>query len=89
MQYPAIKVIPQKLTLPMNVFETFPECSLPSTVLKNNKNDRSPCSLKRGDGQSYPIYVCTRANHARYGSRSKLYFALAGCKVYHYTLGKT
>ena len=66
MQYPAIKVIPQKLKLPMNVFETFPECSLPSTVLKNNKTDRSPCSLKRCDGQSYPIYACTRANHARY-----------------------
>ena len=29
------KVIPQKLKLPMNVFETFPECSLPNTVLKN------------------------------------------------------
>ena len=28
-------VIPQKLKLPLNFFETFPECSLPSTVLKN------------------------------------------------------
>ena len=30
-----IKVIPQKLKLPMNFFETLPECSLPSTALKN------------------------------------------------------
>ena len=29
------EVIPEKLKLPMNFFETFPECSLPSTVLKN------------------------------------------------------
>ena len=30
-----IKGIPQKLKLPMDLFETFPECSLPSTVSKN------------------------------------------------------
>ena len=29
---PALKVTPQKLKLPMNFFETFPECSPPSTV---------------------------------------------------------
>ena len=29
------KVIPQKWKLPMNFFETFPECSLPRTVSKN------------------------------------------------------
>ena len=29
-------VIPQKLKLPLNFFETFPECSLPSTVSKEN-----------------------------------------------------
>ena len=30
-----LNVIPQKLNFPMNFFETFPECSLPSTVSKN------------------------------------------------------
>ena len=36
----------------MNFFETSPESSLPSTVSKkkNNKNDRSPFSLKRCNG---------------------------------------
>ena len=29
------RVIFQKLKLPMNFFKTFPECSLPSTILKN------------------------------------------------------
>ena len=50
------KVIPQKLKLPMNFFETFSESSLLSTVSKkkNNKNDRSPFSLKRYDGPVLP-----------------------------------
>ena len=49
-------VIPQKLKLPMNIFETFTECSLPSTVSKkHNKNDRSPWSLiKRCDRPILP-----------------------------------
>ena len=34
-RYRLVKVIPQKLKLPMNFFETFPECSLPNTVSKN------------------------------------------------------
>ena len=40
----------------MTFFETSPEYSLPSTVSKkkNNKNDRSPCSLKRCDGPILP-----------------------------------
>ena len=51
-----VKVIPQKLNLPMNFFGTFPESSLLSTVSKkkNNKNDRSPFSLKRYDGPILP-----------------------------------
>ena len=45
-----LKVIPQKLNLPMNFFEIFPESSLLSTISKkNNKNDRPPFSLKRYD----------------------------------------
>ena len=35
MQIREVKVIPQKLKLPMDFFETFPECSLLSTVSKN------------------------------------------------------
>ena len=38
------KVILQKLELLTNFFKTFPDCSLPSTISKNNKNDWSPCS---------------------------------------------
>ena len=51
-----------EIKVAMNFFETFPECSLPSTVSKKkNKNDRSMM------GQSYAIcfYACTRANHVR------------------------
>ena len=61
-EQPTLKVIPQKLKFPMNFFKTFPECSLPSTVSKkNNKNDRSPFSLKRYDGPILPnlcLYSC-------------------------------
>ena len=53
-----IKVIPQKQKLPMNFFETFPECSLSSTVSKNGiKNDRSPFSFKRCDKPILP-HLC-------------------------------
>ena len=59
------KVIPQKLKLPMNFFETFPECSLPSTVLKDTiKMIGHHPRLRDVTGQSYPIYACTRANNA-------------------------
>ena len=64
-----IKVIPQKLKLPMNFFETFPECSLPSTVSKNTiKMIGHHSRLRDAMGQSYLIYACIRANHARYSS---------------------
>ena len=38
-----VKVIPQKYKLPIIFFETYPEGSLPCTVLNKNRNDRSPC----------------------------------------------
>ena len=63
------KVIPQKLELPMNFFETFPEWCLPSTVSKNTiKMIGHHAGLRDVTGQSYPIYACTRANHVRYSS---------------------
>ena len=54
-----LRVLPQILKFPMNFFETFHECSLPSTVSKkkNNKKDRSPFSLKRCDGPILP-HLC-------------------------------
>ena len=61
--------IPQKLKLPMKFFETFPECSLPSTVSKNTiKIIGHHSRLSDVTGQSYSIYACTRANNARYSS---------------------
>ena len=66
--YRQLKVIPKKLKLPtMNFFETFPECSLPSTVLKNTtKMVGYHARLRAVMGQSYPIYTCTCANHVCY-----------------------
>ena len=62
LQSVTLKVIPQKLKLPMNYFETFPECSLPSTVSKRTIKMRGHHSrLRDMMGQSYPIYACTRA----------------------------
>ena len=62
-------MIPQKLMLPMNFFETFPECSLPSTVSKNAiKMIGHHSRLRDVMGQSYLICARTRANHARYSS---------------------
>ena len=62
-----LKVIPQKLKLLMNFFETFPECSLPSTVSKNTRKMIGHHSrLRDVMGQSYLICACTRTNHARY-----------------------
>ena len=53
----------------MTIFETFPECSLPSAVSKNAIKMIGHHSRLRGVmGQSYPIYACTHANHARYSS---------------------
>ena len=45
----------QKKKLPMNFFETFPECSPPGIVSK--KNDTSPFSLKTYDGPILP-HLC-------------------------------
>ena len=62
-------MIPQKLKFPMNFFETFPECSLPSTVSKKTiKRIGHHSNLRDMMGQSYPIYGCTRANHAHYST---------------------
>ena len=59
------KVIPHKLKLPMNFFETFPEYSLPSTVSRSTIKMLGHHARFRGAmGQSYPIYACTRANNA-------------------------
>ena len=53
-----VKVTPQNWKLPNNIFETFPECSLPGTVSKNgNKTCKSPFSLKRCDGLILP-HLC-------------------------------
>ena len=53
----------------MNFFETFPECSLPSTVSKNTiKMIGHHSRLRDVIGQSYFICACTRTNHARYSS---------------------
>ena len=62
-----IKVIPQKLNLPMNFFKTFPESSLLSTVSKKTiKMIGHHSRLRDMMGQSYPIYACTSAYHAHY-----------------------
>ena len=69
-----LKVIPQKLKLPMKYFETFLECSLPSTVLKKTiKMIGYYSCLRDVTGQSYPIYDCTHTNHARYSSTGPSY----------------
>ena len=62
-------MIPQKLNLPMNFFETFPECSLTSTVSKNTiKMIAHHSRLRDVMAQPYLICACTRINHARYSS---------------------
>ena len=60
-----LKMISQKLKLTMNFFETFPGCSPPSTFSKKTiKVIGHHSRLRDMMGQSYPIYPCTRANHA-------------------------
>ena len=55
--------------LPMKFFETFPECSLPSTVSKITiKLIGHHSRLRDVMDRSYLIYACTRANHVRYSS---------------------
>jgi len=51
----------------MNFFEIFPESSLLSTVSKKAiKMIGHHSRLRDMMGQSYPIYACSRANHAHY-----------------------
>ena len=79
-----IKVIPQKLNLPMNFFEIFPESSLLSTVLKKTiKMIGHHSRLRDMTGQSYQIYACTSAYHAHYLS---VHVTLCGCSKH--TLSK-
>ena len=53
---PVFKVTSQKKNLPMNFYETFPECSLPSTVSKNRiKMIGHHSRLRAVISQSYPI----------------------------------
>ena len=53
----------------MNFFQTFSECSLPSTVRKKAIKLIGPhACLRAVMGQSYPIYAYTCANLARYVS---------------------
>ena len=64
-----LKVIPQKLNLPINCFEIFPESSPLSTVTKKAiKMIGHHSRLRDMMGQSYPIYTCTGAYHAHYSS---------------------
>ena len=63
------KVIPQKKKLPINFFETFPECRPPSIVSKKTiKMIGHRSRLRDMMGQSYPIYACSRCNHGHYSS---------------------
>ena len=73
----AFKVIPQKLNVPMNFFETFPESSLLSTVSKKTiKMIGHHSRLRDMTGQSYPIYACTSAYHAHYLSVHVTFYTL-------------
>ena len=66
-------MIPQKYIVKVTdgfFLETYPECSLPSTVSKTTKLMGHHACF--GDvhvlGQSSPIYACTRANRVHYSS---------------------
>ena len=71
-------MIPQKFKLPMNFLETFPGCSLPSTVSKDTIKMKI----------TMPAYEMSLANLTQFMPvlvlitrviyRSKLYFAAAG-----------
>ena len=77
--------IPQKLKLPMNFFDTFPECSLPSTstVSKNtikmiDHHVRLKRCLRANLTQFMPVLVLVTCVI----NQSKLYIAVAGGIVY-------
>ena len=79
----------------MNFFESFPEYSLSSTVLKKKKNKTIKrighhARLRDVMDQFYPTYGCTRAN-TRVLHWSMLHFAAVGCMklVPKLILGKT
>ena len=60
-------MIPQKLNLPVNFFEIFPESSLLSSVSKKTIKMISYHSrLRDMMDQSYPIFARTSAYHAHY-----------------------
>ena len=66
----------------INFFETFLECSLPSTVLKkktikNNKNDTSPFSINRCDGFNLALFMPVLMLIMHVIHRSTLHFAVA------------
>ena len=68
----------------MNFFETYPECSLPSTVSKKKKLIGHRVRFRDVMGQSYPIYAaCTCANQAHYSSAH-----VAFCGSWMHSVGK-
>ena len=74
----------------MNFFETFPECSLPSTVSKNTiKMIGHHSRLRDVIGQSYLICACSYVLVliTPFIHRSKLYFAVARNIVYKSNTG--
>ena len=62
---PTLKVIPQKLKLPMIFSFLFSTKHCFEETIKMIRHDSG---LKNMMGQSYPIYAFTRANHAHYSS---------------------
>ena len=66
----------------MNFFETSPECSLRSNVLKKNtKMIGHHAGLRDVMGQSYPIHACTNVLITRIIHPSTLNFEVAGSIV--------
>ena len=67
----------------MTFFETFPECSPPSTVLKKETIKMIGCHacLTEVMCQPYPIYASTSANHMLYLLVQLLHFEIAGSIV--------
>ena len=74
------EVIPQKLKLPMNYFETFPECSLPSTVSKNTKEMIGHHSCLRDVMASLTQFMALLVLITRIIHQSELYFAVTSLK---------
>ena len=67
--YSAIKVFPQKLKLPMIFFKLSLNVLHQALFRKKSiKMIGHHSRLRDMMGQSYPIYACSRANHAHYSS---------------------